>query len=637
MASNIDFASAAYDPAKIFGQGDDYVNRIYQYAAKRDAGNLYAQGDTAGASRRLAQSGDLTGAITLDTATRKQADDEQTRQFARIKSSHDYMKQAAPLLQAIYAKDPAGLLPAFEQVVPEWKQAGATDAGIEQMRKAFQTNPQGAIQALGGMGDVDVVKNGNDTVGVRKGTGDIVWTVKGPAKPPQTVKYREGREEVTDFYDESGAKIRTVRGDVDKPAGEGGMSAAELAGWTLLNDSDGTPYRINIRNPGQGATDLQGRPYTPKSAQRVGTGTPGEAAVRAGRKLYIDRKNGVYFNYNERDPNDKPTKLDGTPYEPEDFTPAPTLSAQSSAANRTLDPNGNVNTTLNDLQRANVAADANARAAATAANRAPPKPYRVMEGNDFVTYGYDPGTKQFKEVARAPRSVNDVQAEPISDEALKTMAESYLSGGPIPPFGTGANAANNRNRFYGAINALTKSAGKTGVDVAADRADFAANRLALNRTVAQQSAIRQFERTTMKNADLVLEMGAKGVGPSNIPLFNAWVQGGRRAFGSPEVRNFDQTLTTFLNEYARVMQGQTGAGGTTDTARTEALGLIRSSDNWETVKSSIALLKREMKNREDALEEEVQARRGTLRGKGLGVIQPDETTLPGGWTVKVKP
>jgi hypothetical protein len=53
------------------------------------------------------------------------------------------------------------------------------------------------------------------------------------------------------------------------------------------------------------------------------------------------------------------------------------------------------------------------------------------------------------------------------------------------------------------------------------------------------------------------------------------VLGAKDAMGDPQVRAFDAALTTAATDYARIMSGQTGAGGTPIATADEAKSLIK--------------------------------------------------------------
>lgn len=404
MASNVDFASAAYDPAKIFGQGDDYVNRLYQYAAKRDAGALYAQGDTAGAARRLATSGDIAGASKLQG-------DEEDRQFARIKNSHDYMKQAAPVLAASYAKDPQQVLTDFEQLVPEWKQVGATDAGVQTLRKALQNNPQGTLTALMGS-DLQFEKTDEGIVAIDKRTGKQVGdTIKtggesgGPFKgnnvDAQALNILH-KGPGTPGYEEA----RIYLGRTQNQLGQGVL--IQTPRFNLPPDGTSPAGAQPQSSPGPVGGRAQGLPGR--------TGLPPGAAPAGGP--FVDSKN-VVFN---TDPDThKSTLPDGTPYTPEGAS-RPSTDADRAGGSPRVSTRGPGGSTITPLPQR-----------ATAGNDV------LLTDTDGTLYWADPRTHAFTDASGQPYTPKGAQRLGTAPNATtgptgKTKAERdrniLLSGDP---------------------------------------------------------------------------------------------------------------------------------------------------------------------------------------------------------------
>lgn len=181
----VNWAAAAYDPIKPVAQGNAYANQIFDQAAQREAGQQYASGDFAGASNTVGARGDFKTAEALRGIPAQRATEVADQKIKQATAQHDYLKQAVPLLGAIYQKaGPTGLNDAFQKMLPEIKSLGTDDATIGQITQAFQTNPEGTLRALGGMAQSVPHQVGKDLVFVDPNTNQEISRIKGGQDAP---------------------------------------------------------------------------------------------------------------------------------------------------------------------------------------------------------------------------------------------------------------------------------------------------------------------------------------------------------------------------------------------------------------------------------------------------------------------
>jgi hypothetical protein len=144
--------------------------------------------------------------------------------------------------------------------------------------------------------------------------------------------------------------------------------------------------------------------------------------------------------------------------------------------------------------------------------------------------------------------------------------------------------------------------------------------------------VQASENTVVANADLALSLAPKGGGPTGSPVFNRWIQAGRKSvLGDPDVAKFDAALGTVADEYAKVMTSNTGTGGTTsDSARNEAYKRLNSAQNLQQLQGVVSVMKQEMANRSKALAGEQSALTEQLH-HGIvpaGQTQPGQPAQP---------
>lgn len=181
----VNWSAAVYDPLRPVAQGNAYANQIFDQAAQREAGQQYASGDFEGASRTVGARGDFKTAEALRGIPQQRANAVSDQKIKQATAQHDYLKQAVPLLGAIYAKaGPTGLNDAFQKMLPDIKSLGTDDATIGQITQAFQTNPEGTLKALGGVAQSTPHQVGKDLVFTDPVTNQEVSRIKGGQDAP---------------------------------------------------------------------------------------------------------------------------------------------------------------------------------------------------------------------------------------------------------------------------------------------------------------------------------------------------------------------------------------------------------------------------------------------------------------------
>lgn len=208
----------------------------------------------------------------------------------------------------------------------------------------------------------------------------------------------------------------------------------------------------------------------------------------------------------------------------------------------------------------------------------------------------------------------DQSGEVQLDEAgMNLAAEQYRTFGTLPAIGMGKAAATLRSQIISRAARINTDNGISAADAMGNRADFHANQAALTTLSRTASQVLAFEDTAKRNGILALQKAAKA-GNGNVPIFNSWVNAGRKATGDPDVAAMNAAVETFANEYAKVVSGATGGAVTSDTARAHANSLINSAMSPTQLKSVMSTLFSDMENRKAGLEGQQNALRQQLRG-----------------------
>ena len=149
---------------------------------------------------------------------------------------------------------------------------------------------------------------------------------------------------------------------------------------------------------------------------------------------------------------------------------------------------------------------------------------------------------------------------------------------PVPSFGMGAAAVNDRKRVLNRMADNLAASGKPMEEAVSEvglaKAGRTSSEVELKRLKAQRGPVMAFARTAELNLKRAIDMADK-IPDSQIPIINrALRSGAAKIGGSPEVASFYAALYTGVNEYAKVTSSATGGGTTAQAARDEAMDAL---------------------------------------------------------------
>jgi hypothetical protein len=237
---------------------------------------------------------------------------------------------------------------------------------------------------------------------------------------------------------------------------------------------------------------------------------------------------------------------------------------------------------------------------------------------------------------KADAEANDKTA--LTPAGIDIAALNYRKTGVMPPLGMGDKGT--RQRIINRAAELTTpdiARIEKIADIAGNKQDYAANTDSLKSLQKSRDAIGAFEQTAQKNIDVFLDVAGKVV-DTGSPLANKLAREvSGTLLGSPDQAAYDAARQVATNEIAKITSNPTLAGQLSDSARHEVDAFNpRNATLAQTVRV-MRLLKTEMTNRKQAMDDEIAVVRG--RGKTAAPATPasGQTVKVGGFTVKVKP
>jgi len=229
------------------------------------------------------------------------------------------------------------------------------------------------------------------------------------------------------------------------------------------------------------------------------------------------------------------------------------------------------------------------------------------------------------------KAYNDIKAAgtfTLDTASVDVFAKIFLDTGTMPPLGFGSPQL--RGQILQSAARQAQEAGYSAEDVTAIRSGVKADQAALTMLTKSKEQIGSFEGTTLKEMDLAREYMARGAARGQSPILNRWIQYGRQNVeGDADVTQFNTAITSFKNEYTRIMSTPGGSGNvaTTDAARAEGERLINTSQTPEQLLANMETMRRGMINRITSINEALAETAGRLRNPG-GILKPAEAPAP---------
>ena len=211
----------------------------------------------------------------------------------------------------------------------------------------------------------------------------------------------------------------------------------------------------------------------------------------------------------------------------------------------------------------------------------------------------------------------------LSGDALDAVAEQVRLTGKIPP-GFTRNAAQ-VGAIYNRAAELAAAAGDDARSLALRQQSFSSDQGSFKRLTAQTDAIAAFENTAKKNLDMVVQQANK-LDLTQWPIVNKAILEGKKLTGDTESAKLYGAIIPFVNEYAKILSGSTGAAGASDSARAEASSLLAPYMSPDQINALAPWFKQEMENRTSSLYDQLDTIQGRIGGGKRR--PPKETSVP---------
>lgn len=211
-----------------------------------------------------------------------------------------------------------------------------------------------------------------------------------------------------------------------------------------------------------------------------------------------------------------------------------------------------------------------------------------------------------KQKMLVPTATINLQSGLLNDQAKQMAAQTYAQTGQLP--------AGMRSPAMSA-QILNTAAQNGAPNIAANKAEYAANAESLKKMQANFDNVTAFENTAGKNLDQFLAT-AKSVVDSGSPLINSPLRSITNTMaGSDKMAAFNAARQTAIAEISKVLSSaNAGSGVVSDSARHEVEGLIGPNASLKQIYSAAQILRKDMENRHQAYQQQLNDIKGRMSG-----------------------
>lgn len=180
----------------------------------------------------------------------------------------------------------------------------------------------------------------------------------------------------------------------------------------------------------------------------------------------------------------------------------------------------------------------------------------------------------------------------LTPDSIDLVATQYRILGPSGmPSRFGEDA---RTQIVNRAAEQLKAIGRTPAESVQKQFAMKADAASLNRVAVMGQTARAFENKALAQADLVGRLSTQ-VGRTDWPVLNQAILAGKIATGDTPAQLLVNSVLTFSNEYAKIMEGSTGSvQAVTESARKTADRIVHASLNPKQLQATLDQMKWEM-------------------------------------------
>jgi hypothetical protein len=203
----------------------------------------------------------------------------------------------------------------------------------------------------------------------------------------------------------------------------------------------------------------------------------------------------------------------------------------------------------------------------------------------------------------------------LNEDALTNAAWRQILLGDSGIRGYNKEAVAQRALIANNVAKIAKDAGVSPQELTTTSGRNKALQSSLTNLQKQSDVMQKSEQGFQNNLDQALQLSEK-LTRSGSPVINKWLLGGRAAIGDPDVAAFDAAINAASVDYARIMSGQTGAGGTPISTAEEAKQLLRKELSNQSLQAVADVLHRDIMGQQQAVDQQRQTIMSAMQAFG---------------------
>lgn len=227
--------------------------------------------------------------------------------------------------------------------------------------------------------------------------------------------------------------------------------------------------------------------------------------------------------------------------------------------------------------------------------------------------------EQKKAMVLGASGMANATASDLTPDALTNATFDYLFNKTLPPVGRGGQGQAQRTAIMNNAADVAKALNMSPSDFATRAGQQKALQGSLNAYQKRADAMEGQEQSFLRNLSYAQSISDQ-IERSGSPALNKWILGGRENLGDPEVVKLQNALTPVASDYARIMSGSTGAGGTPVSTQQEALEMLRKELSQKQFNAAADVLRNDISNQRLGVADQMKVIQDRMRGLGTGGI-----------------
>lgn len=213
--------------------------------------------------------------------------------------------------------------------------------------------------------------------------------------------------------------------------------------------------------------------------------------------------------------------------------------------------------------------------------------------------------------------MNNAASSDLKPDALENATWQYIQHGTLPPVGRGGQGQAQRTAIMNHAADVAKASDISPAELATNTGQQKALQGSLNAYQKRSDAMAGQENSFLNNLSYAQKI-SDTIDRTASPAINKWLLTGEEQAGDPDVVKLKAALTPVASDYAKIMSGATGAGGTPVSTMQEALDMIRTDLSKGQFNSVADVLRNDVHNQRVGSLQQLNAIRDNMSRFGNG-------------------